>query len=98
VQWWGELAGEQAAVKARLVDLHQRESTVEAGQATAFCQEERQLPTFTRASQNMAAVAAHLDMLPAPSIDGVGEVYRRLKNILRIVATQQRGELLIASG
>jgi hypothetical protein len=43
---------------------------------------EWQLPTFTKDSQNMAAPATPLDTLPAPSTDGVGEVYQWLKNIL----------------
>jgi hypothetical protein len=36
----------------------------------------RQLPTFTRASQNIVTVATLLDTLHTPSIDGVGEVYQ----------------------
>jgi hypothetical protein len=43
---------------------------------------ERQVPTFARANQNMATAAKLLDTLPAPSINGVGEVYQRLKSIL----------------
>jgi hypothetical protein len=38
--------------------------------------EGRQLPTFARASQNMAAMAVLLDTLPAPSTNEVGEVYQ----------------------
>jgi hypothetical protein len=33
-------------------------------------------PTFTRASQNVAVVAALLDTLLVPSTDGVDKVYR----------------------
>jgi hypothetical protein len=36
---------------------------------------ERQLPTFTMASQNVAVMAMLLDTLPAPSTNGVGEMY-----------------------
>jgi hypothetical protein len=43
---------------------------------------ERQLPSFARASQNVDTAAALLDTLPAPSADGVGDVYHRLRNIL----------------
>jgi hypothetical protein len=41
-------------------------------------------PTFARASQNVALVAALLDTLPAPSIDRVDKVYYQLKDILGI--------------
>jgi hypothetical protein len=50
---------------------------------------ERQLPTFTMASQNVAVVAVLLDTLPPPSTNGVGEMYRWLKGILGTVAAQQ---------
>jgi hypothetical protein len=36
----------------------------------------------------MAVVATLLDSLPAPSIDGAGEVYQRLKNILGTTTVQ----------
>jgi hypothetical protein len=49
----------------------------------------RQLPTFTRASQNVATVVVLLDTLPLPSNDRVGEVYGRLKSILITAAMQQ---------
>jgi hypothetical protein len=49
---------------------------------------EWQLPSFARASQNVVAAAALLDTLPAPSTDGVGEVYHRLRNILGTTTTQ----------
>jgi hypothetical protein len=35
----------------------------------------------------MAAAAALLDTLPAPSTDGVGEMYQQPKSILGTVAT-----------
>jgi hypothetical protein len=50
---------------------------------------EQQLPTFARASQNVAATTTLLDTLPIPSTDGVGELYQQLVNILGIAATQQ---------
>jgi hypothetical protein len=59
------------------------------GRAVAIDRVERQLPTFTRASQNMAAVTALLDTLPTPSACGVGEVDPWLKNILSTTAAQQ---------
>jgi hypothetical protein len=62
-------------VEATLADLHQRESTLEVGRTVAMELAEWQLPTFTRVSQNVATAAALLDMLPAPSTNGVGEVY-----------------------
>jgi hypothetical protein len=37
----------------------------------------------------MAFVAVLLDMLPMPSIDGVGDVYQWLKNILGTAAVHQ---------
>jgi hypothetical protein len=37
----------------------------------------------------MVVVGALLDTLLAPSIDGVGEVYQQLKNILGTIAAQQ---------
>jgi hypothetical protein len=51
--------------------------------------EERQLPTFVRANQNVAAMAVLLDTLPVPSTDRVGKVYQQLKNILGTVVAQQ---------
>jgi hypothetical protein len=50
---------------------------------------ERQLPAFARASQNMAAMTLLLDALPAPSTDGVCEMYQRLKSILGTVTARQ---------
>jgi Na+-translocating ferredoxin:NAD+ oxidoreductase RnfG subunit len=47
---------------------------------------DRQLPTFAKASQNVATL---LDMLPAPSAKLVGEVYQRLKSILSTATAQQ---------
>jgi hypothetical protein len=55
----------------------------------------RQLPTFTRASQNVATVVVLLDTLPLPSTDRVGEVYGRLKSILITAATQQAESSLL---
>jgi hypothetical protein len=77
------------AVEARLADVHQCESKLEADQVATPNHEERQLPTFARASQNVAAVVVLLDMLSAPSTDGVGMVYQQLKNILGTTAVQQ---------
>jgi hypothetical protein len=45
-------------------------------------------PTFARASQNVAAVAALLDTLPTPSTNVVGKVYHQLKDINGISAAQ----------
>jgi hypothetical protein len=86
VRWWSELTDERTTVEARLADLYQCESALEAGQATVIDHVERQLPTFTKASQNMAAMAMLLDTLHAPSINGVGEVYQQLKSILGTIA------------
>jgi hypothetical protein len=51
-------------------------------------------PTFPRASQNIAAVVALLDILPTPSIDEVGKVYEQLKGILGVATEQQAVNLL----
>jgi hypothetical protein len=75
-----------ATVEARLIDLHQSESALEAGRSTTMERAERQLPTFTRASQNVPTVAALPDTLPAPSTNGVSEVYQWLKSILGTTA------------
>jgi hypothetical protein len=50
---------------------------------------EQQLPTFTKASQNVATTATLLDTLATPSTNGVVEVYQRLKSILGTAAVQQ---------
>jgi hypothetical protein len=75
--------------KARLADPRQCESAFEAGWAMTTNHEEQWLPTFTRASENVATAAILLDTSPAPSIDGVGEVYLWLKNILSTAAALQ---------
>jgi hypothetical protein len=49
---------------------------------------ERQLFAFARASQNMAVMVALLDALSAPSTDGVGKMYQRLKSILSTTTAQ----------
>jgi hypothetical protein len=49
---------------------------LETGRTVAMERVEQQLPTFDKASQNMAAAAMILDTLPAPSTNGVGEMYR----------------------
>jgi hypothetical protein len=48
-------------------------------------QAEWQLPTFARASPNVAATAALLDVLPSPSTNGIGEVYQWVKSVLSVV-------------
>jgi hypothetical protein len=52
-------------------------------------QAEQQLPTFDKISQNMATAAVILDTLPAPSTNGVGEMYRQLESILGTTTAQQ---------
>jgi hypothetical protein len=74
------------AIEARLADLHQCESALEADRSMAIDHAERQLPSFAKASQNVASTAALLDTLPAPSTTRVGEVYQWLKNILGTAA------------
>jgi hypothetical protein len=44
-------------VEASLADLHQCKSALEADRTTAMERVEQQLPTFIRASQNVAVVA-----------------------------------------
>jgi hypothetical protein len=46
---------------------------------------EWQLPAFARASPNVAATAALLDVLPSPSTNGIGEVYQWVKSVLSVV-------------
>jgi hypothetical protein len=58
-----------------LTDLCQCKTVLEAGQTAIMEWAEHELPTFARASQNMAAVAVLLDTLPAPSTNEAGEVY-----------------------
>jgi hypothetical protein len=82
----------QMAVEARLINLCQRESTLEAGQTVAMERVEWQLPAFTKASQNVAATAALLDILPAPFTNGVGMVYQWLKSILDTARRIASGE------
>jgi PleD family two-component response regulator len=77
------------AVEAKLIDLCQRELVFEADQTMAMERAEQQLPTFTKASQNMAMVTTLLDTLPAPSTNEVGEMYQQLKSILGTATAQQ---------
>jgi hypothetical protein len=86
-----------------MVDLTKTQARARAV-ATAINREGVPCPTFTRASQNMAAAAALLHTLPTPSTNRVDKVYRQLKDILGIVAMQQaesslqrRAEILISS-
>jgi hypothetical protein len=72
-----------------LANLLQCESVLEVGQTTVMDRAERQLSAFARASQNMAVMVALLDALSAPSTDGVGKMYRRLKSILSTTTVQQ---------
>jgi hypothetical protein len=53
-QWRDELADERAAIEAKLADLHQCESALEAYRAMTVDHMEQKPPTFTKASQNMA--------------------------------------------
>jgi hypothetical protein len=62
---------------------------LEVDQSVVMEWAEWQLPTFTKASQNVAMAAVLLDTLLLPSTNGVGEVYQRLKSILSTTATQQ---------
>jgi hypothetical protein len=73
-------------MEAQLADLHQCKSAPDEDRAVTTNHGERQLPTFTRASQNVAAVAVLLDTLPTPSTDRVGKVYQELKSILGAAA------------
>jgi hypothetical protein len=59
--------GDEATVEARVADLRQRKLALEAGWTAAVERAERQLCTFTKASQNVATAAVHLDTLPALS-------------------------------
>jgi hypothetical protein len=62
---------------------------LEADQIAVMERAERLLPTFAKAYRNMVSAAALLDMLPAPSIGAVGEMYQQLKNILGTATMQQ---------
>jgi hypothetical protein len=100
-----EFASEQVVLDAQMTELHQRKAVMEMEWATtidftkaqararviaaAINHEGTPHPTFTRASQNVATVAALFDTLSEPSTDGVGKVYQRLKDILGVAAEQQ---------
>jgi hypothetical protein len=71
-----------------LAKLHQRKSALEVERTTVINCKERQLPTFGKASQNVAAAAVLLDTLCAPSTDRVDKVYQQLKNILDTATAQ----------
>jgi hypothetical protein len=49
---------------------------------------------FASASQNEATTVALLDTLSASSTNGVGKVYRQLKDILGVAADQKAKSLL----
>jgi hypothetical protein len=83
VQHQEKLTGERAIAKARLSGSLPHELASKASQA------ERQLPTFTKDSQNVAVVATLLDALLAPSTNGAGEVYWQLNSILGAATAQQ---------
>jgi hypothetical protein len=95
VQHRGRLVGERAAAEARLANWIQCESALEEGQGVAKEHAERRPPTFAKASQNVTAAAALLDVLSAPSTDGVGEVYQWLKSILGVTTMQQAESSLL---
>jgi hypothetical protein len=61
---------ERAVTEARLADVLQRESALEASWAM-----EQQLFPFTTASQNVSVVAALLSALPATPANEGGKVY-----------------------
>jgi tRNA C32,U32 (ribose-2'-O)-methylase TrmJ len=82
-------------MKAGLAYWIQCETALEASQAMSKEQVEQQPPAFTRATQNMAATAALLDVLPVPSTDMVGEVYEWLKSILGTAAMPQEESSLL---
>jgi hypothetical protein len=70
VRHQGKLVSERAAAEARLADVLQRESALEASWAMEESGEQ-QLPAFTTASQNVAAVVTRLNVLLAtPANDG----------------------------
>jgi hypothetical protein len=71
MQGRGKLIGERAGIEAQQAELHHRRSTLRTEQAVMINHEEVSSPAFTRASQNIATVAALLDTLPAPSTDKV---------------------------
>jgi hypothetical protein len=86
------------AIEAHLTELHHHKSALEAERAItvyltgvtgAINCEGTQRPAFTRANQNVDAVAGLLDTLPTPSTDGVDRVYHQLKDILDITEAQQ---------
>lgn len=104
------LATEQVAVETQMAELRQRQTELAAEQgrrvdatsararardvAAAINQDGAPRPTFARASQNVAAAAALLGTLPAPSTDAVGQVYHQLREILNVAAEQQAASSL----
>jgi hypothetical protein len=105
-QHQGELVGKWAAIEAQLTELHHRKFVLKTKQAvtvdltkarararavaTAINHEGSPCPTFTRASQNVATMAALLHTLPTPYADGVDKVYCQLKYILGVASREQR--------
>jgi hypothetical protein len=91
-QWQGELVGERTTIEAQLTELHHCKSVLETERAVmagltkaqaqarviaaAINREGAPCPTFARASQIVAMVAALLETFHAPSVDGVDKVYR----------------------
>jgi hypothetical protein len=60
-----------------MVDLTTAQAQAK-GVALTISREGGQHPSFTRASQNVAAVMTLLDTLPTPSVDGVDRLYLEL--------------------
>jgi hypothetical protein len=75
-QHQGKLTDEKLAAEARLADMLQRESALEASWAMVKGPGEQPLPTITTASQNVAAVAARLNALSATPANDGGKVCR----------------------
>jgi hypothetical protein len=109
-----KLADEQATLDAQLTELHRRKAALWTERATtidftkaraqvraiitAINHEGAPRPTFTKASQNVAAAAVLLDTLPSPSTDGLDTVYRQLRDILSVAAEQQAEVSVLSLG
>jgi hypothetical protein len=73
--------------RAMMVDLTKAQAR--AGAVTpAINRKGAPHPAFTRASQNVAIVAALLGTLTTPFANGVDNMYRQLKDILGVTAVQ----------
>jgi hypothetical protein len=76
VRHQGKFTGEWVVVEARLADVLQRETTLEASRVMEKELGEQQVPTFTTASQNVAMAVVRLNVQPTTPANDGGKVCR----------------------